>query len=73
MQPDDLPALRAARGAAFDRTAVALLLSNLHNSVETTRMESAGGAYPPARSLADDMTGAYQQQIRTLLIIAAGR
>jgi uncharacterized protein (DUF305 family) len=73
LQPDDLTSLRAARGAAFDRTAVALLLSGLHNSVETTRMESAGGAYPPARHLADTMTDAYQAQIRTLLGIAAAQ
>jgi uncharacterized protein (DUF305 family) len=73
LQPDDLTSLRAARGAAADRTAVALLLSGLHNSVETTRMESLDGTYPPARHLADEMTAAYQDQIRTLLIIAAGR
>jgi uncharacterized protein (DUF305 family) len=71
LQPDDLTSLRAARGAAFDRTAVALLLGGLHNSVETTRMESAGGTYPPARNLAGTMTDAYQAQIRTLLGIAA--
>jgi hypothetical protein len=52
---------------------VALLLSGLHNSVETTRMESVDGTYPPARHLADEMTAAYQGQIRTLLIIAAGQ
>ncbi len=71
LQPDDLTSLRAARGAAFDRTAVALLLSDLHNSVETTRMESAGGTYPPARALAGTMTDAYLAHIRTLLAIAA--
>jgi uncharacterized protein (DUF305 family) len=71
MQPADLVSLRAASGAAFDRTAVALLLGGLHNSVETTRMESTGGDYPPARQLATSMTSAYQEQIRALLIIAA--
>jgi hypothetical protein len=63
----------AGSGAAADRTAVALLLSGLPNSVETTRMESLEGTYPPARHLADEMTAAYQGQIRTLLIIAAGQ
>jgi uncharacterized protein (DUF305 family) len=71
LQPADLASLRSATGPAFDRTAVALLLGGLHNSVETTRMESAGGSYPPARSLADGMTAVYQEQIRTLLLIAA--
>jgi uncharacterized protein (DUF305 family) len=73
LQPDDLVSLRTARGAAFDRTAVALLLSGLHNSVETTRMESAGGTYPPARNLATMMTDTYLAQIRTLLGIAAAQ
>jgi uncharacterized protein (DUF305 family) len=73
LQPDDLASLRAASGAAFERTAVALLLGDLHNSVETTRMESAGGDYPPARQMAGGMTGAYQEQIQKLLIIAAAQ
>jgi uncharacterized protein (DUF305 family) len=73
LPPSSLTELRTASGAAFDRTAVVLLLAGLHNSVETTRMESGGGDYPPAEQLATSMTGAYQEQIRTLLGIAAGR
>ncbi|MEV6842386.1 DUF305 domain-containing protein, partial [Actinoplanes sp. NPDC051411] len=73
LQPADLASLRAASGAVFDRTAVALLLGGLHNSVETTRMESTGGDYPPARQLATSMTSAYQEQIRALLVIAAAQ
>jgi uncharacterized protein (DUF305 family) len=73
LQPSSLTELRAASGPAFDRTAVALLLAGLHNSVETTRMESAGGDYPPARQLASSMTSAYQQRIRSLLRIAAAQ
>jgi uncharacterized protein (DUF305 family) len=71
VQPSSLTELRAASGPAFDRTAVALLLAGLHNSVETTRMESTGGNYPPAEQLASSMTAAYQEQIRALLGIAA--
>jgi uncharacterized protein (DUF305 family) len=67
----DIAELRAAHGADFDRTALSLLLGHLHNCVATTRMESAAGAYPPAKSLADAMTAARQQQIRTLLVLAA--
>jgi uncharacterized protein (DUF305 family) len=73
LQPSSLAELRAATGAAFDRTAVALLLAGLHNSVETTRMESTGGNYPPAEQLASSMTSAYQEQIRALLVIAAAQ
>jgi uncharacterized protein (DUF305 family) len=71
LRPEDIAALRATTGADFDRTAVSLLLGSLHNGVETTRMESAGGAYPPARSLAGAMTGTRMGQIRRLLLVAA--
>jgi len=67
----DIGELRAARGAAFDRTAVSLLLGHLGNCVETSRMESAAGGYPPARALADRMTARRQGQIRRLLVLAA--
>jgi uncharacterized protein (DUF305 family) len=71
LRPSDIAELRAARGAGFDRTAVSLLLGRLHNCVETSRMESGGGEYPPARTLADSMTNARQAQIRRLLTLAA--
>jgi uncharacterized protein (DUF305 family) len=69
--PSDLDGLRSLRGEAFDRTAVSLLLSILHNAVETTRMESVGGGYPPAVHLADTMTGELQGGVRKLLVVAA--
>jgi uncharacterized protein (DUF305 family) len=71
VRPEDVAALRDAGAGAFDRTAVSLLLGNLHTSVETTRMESAGGAYPPARALAGTMTDTRMGQIRRLLTVAA--
>jgi uncharacterized protein (DUF305 family) len=67
----DIGELRAARGTGFDRTAVSLLLGHLGNCVQTSRMESGGGAYPPARALADDMTTRRQGQIQRLLVLAA--
>ncbi|WP_307831254.1 DUF305 domain-containing protein [Nucisporomicrobium flavum] len=67
----DIGELAAAHGAAFDRTAVSLLLGHLHNCVEVARMELAGGQYPPARALAERMTAARQDQIRRLLALAA--
>jgi uncharacterized protein (DUF305 family) len=71
LRDEDLAALRSARGADFDRTAVALLLGNLHNGVETMRMESADGAYPPAVKLAGEMTATRQGQIQRLLALAS--
>jgi uncharacterized protein (DUF305 family) len=71
LRPSDLAELRAARGPDFDRTALSMLLGHLHNCVETTRMESAGGSYPPAKSLAESMTTARQRQIQRMLVLAA--
>jgi uncharacterized protein (DUF305 family) len=72
LRPADLAELRAAGGADFDRTALSMLLGNLHNCVETTRMESGGGDYPPAINLATAMTAARQSQIQRMLRLAAG-
>ena len=71
LRPSDITELRSASTSDFDRTAVSLLLGHLGNCVETSRMESAGGAYPPARTLADQMTAHRQIQIQTLLKLAA--
>jgi uncharacterized protein (DUF305 family) len=73
LRPADVAELRAATGPDFDRTALSLLVGHLHNCVETTRMESGGGAYPPAINLATAMTTARQSEIqRMLLKLAAG-
>jgi uncharacterized protein (DUF305 family) len=71
LRPEDLVALRETPPASFDRTAVSMLLSTLHNAVETTRMESAGGEYPPARALAGTMTETRTALVRRLLVLAA--
>jgi uncharacterized protein (DUF305 family) len=71
LRPSDIGELRAAEGKAFDRTAVSLLLGHLGNCVSTARMESAGGAYPPARELGATVTNRRQTQIQRLLALAA--
>lgn len=71
LRAEDLEALRSAKGADFDRTAVALLLGNLHNGMETIRMEAESGAHPPAVQLAAQMTATRQQQIQRLLALAS--
>lgn len=70
LRPVDLEDLRN-RKSDFDRTSVGLLLSHLGNCVETSRMETAGGAYPPARALARTITERRQSQVRALLTMAA--
>jgi uncharacterized protein (DUF305 family) len=72
LRPADLAELRGTRGSkTFDRTASALLLGHLGNCVETARIQTAGGAYPPARALAATITDRRQGQVRTLLTLAA--
>ena len=71
LRPADIAELRSARGRTFDRTAVSLLLGHLGNCVETARMETAGGAYPPARTLGATVTTRRQAQIQRLLAVAA--
>jgi uncharacterized protein (DUF305 family) len=71
LRPADVAELEATKGEDFDRTALSLLVGHLHNSVETTRMETAGGGYPPAISLAAGMTTARQAQIQKMLTLIA--
>jgi uncharacterized protein (DUF305 family) len=71
LRPSDIADLEKTKGADFDRTAVSMLLGNLHNSVETYRMESAGGRYAPALNLAGSMTQSRQATIQKLLALAA--
>jgi len=70
LRPSDIAELRAAT-SGFDRTAVSLLLGHLGNCVETARMQTAGGAYPPARALAVTATERRQAQVQQLLTLAA--
>ncbi|KHD72251.1 hypothetical protein MB27_41805 [Actinoplanes utahensis] len=72
LREEDFQGLSGHRGADFDRAAVALLLGNLHNGMETIRMEVAGGSYPRAVDLAERMRAARQKQIQRLLALAAG-
>jgi uncharacterized protein (DUF305 family) len=72
LREEDFTGLAGFRGTEFDRAAVALLLGNLHNAMETIRMEATGGSYPQAVDLAKKMTEARQTQIQRLLALAAG-
>jgi uncharacterized protein (DUF305 family) len=71
LRPSDIADLRATKAADFDRTAMTMLVGHLHNCVEVTRMESAGGEYPPARALAAQMTEARQAEIQRMLQLVA--
>jgi hypothetical protein len=66
LRPADIAELEATKDN-FDGTAQSMLLGHLHNCVETSRMESAGGLYPPARALAERMSATRQGQVQQLL------
>ncbi|AGL18482.1 DUF305 domain-containing protein [Actinoplanes sp. N902-109] len=66
LRPQDIAELKATR-SDFDGTAQSVLLGHLNNCVETSRMETAGGLYPPARALAERMTTTRQGQVQQLL------
>ncbi|GAA1621245.1 DUF305 domain-containing protein [Actinoplanes couchii] len=67
LREEDFTGLGDLAGAEFDRAATALLLANLHNAMETIRMQAADGAYPQAVELAERMTESRQNQIQRLL------
>jgi uncharacterized protein (DUF305 family) len=67
----DIAELSAAPGETFDRTALGLLLGHLHNGVETARMETAGGRYPPAINLAAATITKRQSQVQRMLTLMA--
>lgn len=71
LRPQDVAELAAAGAADFDRTAMSLLLGHLHNTVETMRMETSGGTFPPAISLAATTTTTRQAQIQRILTLVA--
>nr|GID82148.1 hypothetical protein Ade03nite_10720 [Actinoplanes derwentensis] len=72
LREEDFAGLSEFEGSEFDRAAVALLLGNLHNAMETIRMQAADGSYPQAVDLAERMTESRQHQIQRLLALAAG-
>ncbi len=72
LREEDFTGLAEFQGSEFDRAAVALLLGNLHNGMETIRMQVEKGSYPQAVDLAEDVTAARQGQIQRLLALSAG-
>jgi len=71
LRDSDIAELTAARGEAFDRTALSLLLGHLHNGVETARMETAGGSDPEVINLAAATIRIRQAQVQQMLTLMA--
>ena len=71
LRPRDIAELKATRPADFDRSAMTMLVGHLHNCVEVSRMEAAGGQYPPATALAAAMTTDRQAEIQRLFQLLA--
>jgi uncharacterized protein (DUF305 family) len=71
LRPSDIAELKATPPPDFDRTAMTMLVGHLNNCVEVSRMESAGGRYPPTMALATAMTTARQAEIQRMLRLLA--
>jgi uncharacterized protein (DUF305 family) len=69
LRESDIAELGRATGAEFDRTMLSLLTGHLHTSVETARMETAGGAYAPAVNLATATIRHRQAQVQRMLTL----
>ena len=68
---DQLDALRAASGGAFDRMFLTLLIGHQHNAVELTDQVGTGGTNPQTRDLARRIKESRTDQIAQLLAMAA--
>ncbi len=71
LRPADVEELTGADGAAFDTTALSLLLGHHHNGIEVARLEAAQGANPEVRQFAERLTGTRQGQVRQMLALLA--
>jgi uncharacterized protein (DUF305 family) len=69
----DLAALGKAKGAAFDKTFLTLMISHHEGAVSMAREEVAGGADASAKVLAQKIIVEQQAEITTMKGILAGQ
>ncbi|RZS36400.1 uncharacterized protein (DUF305 family) [Herbihabitans rhizosphaerae] len=66
MTADDMVRLSAARGTAFDRLFLELMIRHHEGAVEMANTEKAQGVHPGARALADAVVRAQTTEIDTM-------
>ena len=65
--PEEMAALRKARGSAFDATFLNLFVAHQHNAVEMAAMERSGGANAEAKAFAERVRESRADQIKQML------
>jgi uncharacterized protein (DUF305 family) len=66
-RPEDVKALAAADGAAFEQQFINMLVAHQHNAVEIARMETGSGVNPGAIDLAKRIDASRTAEIKQLL------
>ena len=69
LRPADVEELTRADGAAFDTTALSLLLGHHHNTVAVARVQLSDGSDPEARRLAEEITRTRADEVQRMLTL----
>jgi uncharacterized protein (DUF305 family) len=70
--PEEMKALRQAKGSAFESTFINLFVAHQHNAVEMANMERTGGANEETKAFAERVRQSRTDQIRQLLTMLNG-
>lgn len=70
--PEEMKALRDAKGSEFESTFINLFVAHQHNAVEMANMERTGGANTEAKALAERVRQSRTDQVRQLLTMLNG-
>ncbi|MEU7903200.1 DUF305 domain-containing protein [Actinoplanes sp. NPDC049118] len=70
--PEELAALRKAKGAKFETTFLSLFVAHQHNAVEMAKMETTQGGNAEAKALAERVRLSRTDQIQQMLKLMNG-
>ena len=70
--PEEMKALREAKGSAFESTFINLFVAHQHNAVEMANMERAGGANDETKAFAERVRESRTDQVKQLLTMLNG-
>lgn len=65
--PEEIAALKKAKGAKFETTFLNLFVAHQHNAVEMAQLETAKGSNPEAKAFADRVRESRADQIQQML------
>jgi uncharacterized protein (DUF305 family) len=67
--PEEIAALKKAKGAAFETTFLNLFIAHQHNAVEMARLETTDGVNDEAKALAERIRASRTDQIQQMLTL----